>query len=85
MIPIHVEAFWDDGRGPELLRLHWDSSGTVLRGADYHNPDWGSTTPVRRVRFIRAQVAMITPEEVINYSAPGPLPGARRRPRSARG
>lgn len=78
MIPIHVEAFWDDGRGPELLRLHWDSSGTVLRGADYHNPDWGSTTPVRRVRFIRAQVAMITPEEVIDYAALGPLLAAHR-------
>lgn len=57
MIPVHVEEFWHDGRGPELLGLHWDSSGTILLGADYHNPDRGSTTPVRRVRFARAQVA----------------------------
>lgn len=78
MIPVHVEAFWHEGRGPELLRLHWDSSGTILRGADYHNPDRGSTTPVRRVRFARAQVAMITPEEVIDYATLGPLLATHR-------
>lgn len=73
-----MEAFWHEGRGPELLRLHWDSSGTILRGADYHNPDRGSTTPVRRVRFARAQVAMITPEEVIDYATLGPLLATHR-------
>ncbi len=58
--------------------MHWDSSGTSLRGTDYHNPDWGSTTPVRRVRFARAQVAMITPEEVIDYATLGPLLATHR-------
>jgi hypothetical protein len=76
--PIHVEEFWHEGRGPELVRLHWHPSGTILQAADYHNPDWGSTTPLRRVRFARAQVAMITPEEVIDYATLGPLLAAHR-------
>lgn len=78
MIPIHADSFRHDGRGPELLRLHWDASGTLPRGADYHNPDWGRTTPVGRVRFIRAQVAMIVPEEVIDYATLGPLLATHR-------
>lgn len=78
MIPIHVEECWHEGRGPELVRLHWHPSGTIPQAAEYHNPDWGSTTPLRRVRVIGSQVAMITPEEVINYGALGPVLAAHR-------
>lgn len=75
MIPIHVEAFWHDGRGPELVKLHWDATtGTGLLAADYYNPDDAHDVPsLRRLRFVRAQVVMHTPEEVINYAVLGPL------------
>lgn len=80
MIPIHADAFWHDGRGPELVRLHWDLTGRVLIGADYYNPDDPHDLPsLRRVRFVRAQVVMVTPEEVVNYIALGP-PLAAHRP-----
>lgn len=79
MIPIHADAFWHDGRGPELVRLHWDRTGRVLICADYYNPDDAHGVPsLRRLQFVRAQVVMITPEEVINYLELGPLPATHR-------
>lgn len=64
--PINVREFHHDGRGPELLRVHWSASGRVLAAIDYRNPD-DSAGSHRHVEFVAPQVIQITPEEVINY------------------
>jgi hypothetical protein len=64
--PIHVAEFWHEGRGPELRRVLWNSSGTSIRAIEYVNPDWTSADmAVRHVIFQAPQVVQITPEEVI--------------------
>jgi hypothetical protein len=63
--PLHVKDCWHQGRGPELKRVHYDESGTVLRAIDYSNPD-GNT---RHLLFKEPQVFMFTPEEVENYGS----------------
>ena len=66
--PILIREFYHDGRGPELLRLHWRSGGVVLAAADYYNPDAPHTpSGVRHLRFVRPQAVQITPEEVVDY------------------
>lgn len=62
--PIYHEEFPADGRGPILERIHWANSGRVLRAIDFSNP--GDSLP-HHVFFEGVQVAMITPEEVIDY------------------
>jgi len=72
--PIHADAFYHDGRGPELRRLHWDRGGTVLRAVDYFNPpNSGERGGLNHVRFVAPQVVMITPDEVIGNNALGEL------------
>jgi hypothetical protein len=66
--PIHVKEFYSDGRGPELGRLCWKYRNNVLEAAEYMPPDAASAEDLRHVRFLRLQVVMITPEEVINYA-----------------
>ena len=77
--PMHVDAFFHDGRGPEFRELHWDRTGTVLRAVDYFNPP-GMREPggLHHVRFVGLQVAMITPEEVIGAETLGDLLGRHR-------
>lgn len=70
--PIHADAFYHDGRGPELRRIHWKYAGRVLLAADYSNHDDCGEAAARHVRFARVQVVQITPEEVIDYSILGP-------------
>ena len=67
--PIHVEFFYADGRGPELARLFWKHRNNVLEGAEFMPPDAASSDDLHFVRFLRPQVVMITPEEVINYAS----------------
>jgi hypothetical protein len=70
--PILTREFYHDGRGPELLCLHWRGAGAVLAAADYYNPDAPHTPAgVRHLRFVRPQVVQITPEEVIDYGRLG--------------
>ena len=68
--PIHVAEFWHDGRGPELRRVLWGSSGASIRAIEYVNPDWTSDEDVRHLLLQGPQVVQITPEEVIG---PGQL------------
>jgi hypothetical protein len=63
--PIHVSEFWHDGRGPELRRVLWNSSGTSIHAIEYVNPDWTEDADERHVVFKGPQVVQITPEEVI--------------------
>ncbi len=62
-----MHEFWREGRGPELHRILWNVSGTLIRGIEYLNPDWGPDlqASLRHVLFEGAQVVQITPEEVI--------------------
>ncbi len=70
--PILIREFYHDGRGPELLRLHWRGAGAVLAAADYYNPDAPHTQAgVRHLRFVRPQAVQITPEEVVDYGRLG--------------
>lgn len=65
MRPIHSSQFYHDGRGPELVQVHWDGAGTQLTAIDYMNPD-ARSGDLWHVRFAGVQVVMVTPEEVIN-------------------
>ena len=67
MTPIHIESFYSDGRGPELVALRWGFSGRVLEAAEFMLPDAATSEDLRHVRFVRPQVVMRTPEEVIDY------------------
>ncbi len=46
------------------MRVHWSPDGSQVRAIDYQNPD---EETLRHVRFVRPQVVMITPEEVIAH------------------
>ena len=72
MNPIHSESFYSDGRGPELAALRWGFRGRVLEAAEFMLPDASTPEDLRHVRFLRPQVVMITPEEVIDYRALSP-------------
>jgi hypothetical protein len=72
--PIHADRFLHDGRGPELQRAHWSKDGTSLLAVDYFNPDDPyDAAHLKHVRFLRPQVVMVTPEEVIGADALGDL------------
>jgi len=60
-----VTDFGFDGRGPELLKLHWRQA--TLLAADYKNPD---SVTVRHVVFHGSQAVQLTPEEVIGLPRP---------------
>lgn len=77
-VAINVNAFYADGRGPELQR-RWRQDGSVLRAIEYFNPDdvYGDDT-LKHVRFVGMQVVQITPEEVIDYAELGPRLSASR-------
>jgi hypothetical protein len=79
--PIYVDEFWRDGRGPELHRVVWNASGTLIRGIEYLNLDWGPDLQagLRHVLFGGAQVVQITPEEVIGLHQLGSRYQDRRR------
>lgn len=69
--PINSDAFYHDGRGPLLQRVHWGSNGFELLAIDHFNPDDAhGTANLKHVRFSGMQVVMITPEEVIGVSTP---------------
>jgi hypothetical protein len=68
--PIHTTAFYHDGRGPTLQKVHWDAGGTILRAIDYVNPN-DEGVALKHVAFLKPQVAMVTPEEVIDYGRVG--------------
>lgn len=67
MKPVYIEYFYADGRGPELAAFRWGFSGRVLEAAEFMPPDAATPDDLRHVRFVRPQVVMITPEEVIDY------------------
>jgi hypothetical protein len=70
MKPIHKEDFHHDGRGPELIQVIWSTKGDLLKAIEYYNPeDPHDESHIRHVKFVRPQVVMSTPEEVINYSS----------------
>src|SRR5690349_17737568 len=62
--PILTDSFYGEGRGPELVKVHWAYSGHTLRAIDFLNPD---DTQPKHLFFTGVQVFMLTPEEVINY------------------
>ena len=73
-VPVGVEHFHHDGRGPELRRIRWDDYGRRLLAVDYFNPEAEYRAEnLCRVGFVNSQVVMITPEEVISPEAMGDL------------
>ena|ERR1051325_1789518 len=62
---VERDKFYSDSRGPELDRVYWSSDGRDIKAVDYRNPD---DCVLRHVKFVKAQVVMITPEEVIDAS-----------------
>jgi hypothetical protein len=70
--PVQREMFHHDGRGPELLRAHWNDNGTLLLAIDYYNPeDAHEEAFLKHVLVVGPQVVMVTPEEVIDYRRGG--------------
>src|SRR5471030_2842695 len=79
--PVAVEHFYHDGRGPELHRVHWrQPTCAVLLGIDYILPDG---TDLLHVGFVRPQVFMFTPEEVIPYGTSSVVDFGAFRPAAA--
>jgi hypothetical protein len=66
--PIYVELFYAEGRGPQLIKVHWKFRNEILDAIEFMLPDAASEEDLKYVRFLRPQVVMRTPEEVINYS-----------------
>ncbi|NIT60696.1 MAG: hypothetical protein GWN00_32180, partial [Aliifodinibius sp.] len=70
--PILRNEFYHDGRGPELIKVHYSANGSSIIVLDYYNPDVAYNEKyLRHLKFIKPQVFMFTPEEVQNYSARG--------------
>lgn len=46
-------------------RVYWSTDGRDIKAVDYRNPD---DRVLRHAKFIKAQIVMITPEEVIDAS-----------------
>ena len=65
MRPILRAAFFRDGRGPELIKAHYSSTGSTLKATDYRNPHGSG---LKHLLFAGPQVFMFTPEEVENHS-----------------
>jgi len=78
ILPLHSEHFYADGRGPELALLHWGYRAQILKAAEFMLPDAVSPEDLRHVEFLRPQVVMITPEEVIDYRKLSPYLTAHR-------
>ncbi len=67
--PVLRDAFWSEGRGPELRCIHYTVIGTSIAAIDYLNPDWKSErNDLRHLAFRGVQTFMVTPEEVHNFA-----------------
>jgi len=75
---VQRESFYSDGRGPELVALHWGHNGCVLEAADFLLPDAANRDDLGHVQFLRPQVVMVTPEEVIDYTRARPYLATNR-------
>lgn len=65
---VHREAFYHDGRGPELQGFHVSRRGARLRAIEYYLPDEVyEPGNLRHLVFAKPQVFMVTHEEVENY------------------
>ncbi len=67
---VHLKDFFHDGRGPTLVAVHLASHSAHLLAIDYRLPDSQLVpAPLQHLKFVRAQVYMVTPEEVENYAS----------------
>jgi len=71
MKPIHPELFYHDGRGPELVGVHWSARGQVLQAIDFMPPDAETNEDIYHIGFAGVQVVQIIPEEVVEYDDGG--------------
>jgi len=59
----HADSFYHDGRGPALVRVHYDTiTGSGIVAADFLNPD-DTRDRLKHLLFVRAQAFQFTPEE----------------------
>jgi len=63
--PILRGEFFHDGRGPELVKVHYRGRGSTIAAADYTNP---GDPGLRHLLFVGPQTFMFTPEEVENFA-----------------
>jgi len=66
MYPVHASEFFHDGRGPELVAVHFSPNSSHLLAVDFRNPDSSET---RHLVFTGAQSFMFTPDEVVGDTA----------------
>jgi len=63
--PIFEQAFYHDGRGPELQRAVWNHSGIILAGFEYFNPDdVYQPANLKHLQLVRVEAYSMTGEEV---------------------
>jgi hypothetical protein len=63
--PVLENEFYHDGRGPELQRAVWKSSGTVLVGFEYFNPDdIYEETHLKNIKLVGVEAFAMASEEV---------------------
>lgn len=66
---ILANKFYQDGRGPELQKIHYNNLGSQIIAIDYYNPDVKySQENMKHVIFKNPQAFMITPEEEFKYT-----------------
>jgi hypothetical protein len=71
MKPILPELFYHDGRGPELVSVHWSGRGQVLEAIDFMPPDAETRDDIYHLTFTGLQVVEIIPEEVADFEDGG--------------
>ena len=67
MLVLHAKEFFHDGRGPELLEIHFASTSSHLLAIDFRNPDSNATN---HLKFTGAQAFMFTPDEAVSRPTP---------------
>ena len=70
MQPIFIDQFYHEGRGPELIKVHYGYDSKVIVGADYFLANKPKAQEnIRHFKLFKSQVFMFTPEEVENYAS----------------
>ncbi len=56
--------FYHDGRGPELIRVHYGGKGSMIEAVDFYNPDDAyEQKNLKHLVFSGSQAFCFTPEE----------------------
>ena len=65
------KEFYHEGRGPELIRVHYRNQGSIIEAIDFYNPDdVYDQACLKHLQFIGSQAFCFTPEEEYSQGFP---------------